>query len=63
MALEYTIAGKCEQIYMKKLFGSNSGHTKVLVLSRNKMTDKMNIEIPQFSERQITKRQELSYIA
>ena len=27
------------------------------------MTDKINIEIPQFSERQITKRQELSYIA
>ena len=47
----------------KQLFSSNSGHTKILGLGWNKITDKINIEIPQFSERQITKRNVLSYIA
>ena len=52
-----------EQTYAKQLFSSNSGHTKILGLGWNKTTDKMNIEIRQFNERQITKRNILSYIA
>ena len=35
----------------------------ILGLGWNRITDKINIEIPQFSERQITKRNVLSYIA
>ena len=45
-----------EQTYAKQLFSSSSGHTKILGLGWNKITNKINIEIPQFSERQITKR-------
>ena len=52
-----------EQTYVKQLFSSNSGHTKILSLGWNQIMDKTNIGIPQFSERQITKRNVLSYIA
>ena len=52
-----------EQTYAKQLFGSNSGHTKILGLGWSKITEKINMEIPQFSERQIMKRNVLSYIA
>ena len=52
-----------EQTYTKQLFDSNSGHTKSLGIGWNKIMDKINIETPQFSEREITKRNVLSYIA
>ena len=39
-----------EQAYAKEIFGSNSGHTKILVLGWNKIMDKINIEIPLFSK-------------
>ena len=52
-----------KQTYAKQLFSSNSAHTKILRLGWNKITEKINIEIPQFIERQITKRNELSDIA
>ena len=52
-----------EQTYAKQLFSSNSGHTKILGVGWNKITDKLNNEISQFSERQITKRNVLSCIA
>ena len=49
-----------EQIYAKQLFSSSSGHAKILGLGWNKTTNKINIEIPQFSKRQIMKRNMLS---
>ena len=52
-----------EQTYAKQLFSSYSGHTKIFGLDGNKLTENINIEIPQFSERQITKRNVLNYIA
>ena len=52
-----------ERTYAKQLFSSKSGHTRNLGLGCNKITDKINIEIPEFSERQITKRNVLSYVA
>ena len=52
-----------EQTFSKQLFINNSGHTKILGLSWNKITDKINIKIKHFSERQITKRNVLSYAA
>ena len=52
-----------EQTYTKQLISSNSAHTKILRMHWNEITDKINIKIPQFSERQITKRNVLSYIA
>ena len=52
-----------EQTYAKELCNNDSGHTKILGLGWNKKTDKVYIEIPQFSEKQITKRKILSYIA
>ena len=39
-----------QQTYAKQLFSSNSGHTKILGLDWNKITDKINIEILQFSK-------------
>ena len=41
-----------EQTFSKQLFINNSGHTKILGLSWNKITDKINIKIKHFSERQ-----------
>ena len=52
-----------EQTYAKQLFSRNSGHTKILGLGWNKITDKINIDILQFSKRQRTKTNVLSYIA
>ena len=52
-----------EQTYTKQFFRSNSGHSEILGIGWNKTSDKINIEISQFSERQITKRNKLIYIA
>ena len=53
MALEYIITWKhdadSEQTCAKQLFSSNSGHSRILGLGWNKVTDKTNIRIPQFS--------------
>ena len=45
-----------EETYAKQLLISVSYHTKILGLGWNKITDKISIEILQFSERQITKK-------
>ena len=51
-----------EQTYTKQLFSSNSSHAKIVSLGWNKITETVNIEIPRFMERQITKRNVLIYI-
>ena len=53
MALEYIITWKydadSDQTYAKQLFSSNSGHSRILGLGWNKITDKTNIRILEFS--------------
>ena len=51
-----SLENNSEQTYVKLRFSSNSGHAKIVTLGWNKITDKINIKIPQFSERQITKK-------
>ena len=66
-ALIYINGTRIYQIVNKHTPGNYSVVTliikKILSLAWNKITDKINIEILQFSERQITKRNIISYIA